>query len=172
MPDMKRFLESDSTFGRIVLIVLPVVGAVFALVMLVFMLSAGFELFMIPMMITPFLLISVVCIFLLRRRQSTYQLWWNSLSETQRAEIKQDYSGAEPINDCLILGRRYAFIRGIGKAILYEDIEDVSFVETESRWNMYVFLNDGRKLVTALPIFCNHQKIWAELMQRCGRDVF
>lgn len=171
MPDMKRFLEPNSTFSRIILIALPVIGAIFAVVMLVFMISAGFELFMIPMMVTPFLLVSVLSVFLLRRRQSTYLLWWNSLSETQRAEIKQDYSSAEPINDCLILGRRYAFIRGIGKPILYEDIEDVSFVDVEGGWNMFVFLNDGRKMVTHLPPFCNRQMIWTELMRCCGRDV-
>lgn len=171
MPDMKHFLESNSTFGRIVLIILPIIGALFAVVMAVFMISAGFEPFMIPMMVTPFLLISVVCIFLLRHRKSTYQIWWNSISESQRAEIQQDYSGAEPVNDYLMLGRQYAFIRGIGKAILYDDIEDVNFVSVKGGWNMFVILNDGRKLVTCLPVFCNRQMIWAELMRCCGRDV-
>lgn len=172
MPGMKRFLESNSIFGRIVLIILPIIGAIFAVVMLVFMISAGFDTFMIPMMITPFLLLSVLCIYLLRNRKSTYQIWWDSLPASQRADIEQDYSSAEPVNDYLILGRQYAFIRGIGKPIQYEDIENVNFVSVKGGWNMFVVLNDGRKLVTCLPLLCNHQMIWAELMRSCGRDVF
>lgn len=172
MPDMRRFLEPNTTFSRVILIVLPIIGVIFAVIMAVFMISAGFELFMIPMMVTPFLLLTVVCIFLLGRNKSTYLLWWNSLSETERAEIEQDYSSAEPVNNYLILGRQYAFIRGISRPILYDDIEDINFVSVKGGWNMFVVLNGGQKLVTCLPIFCNRQVVWAELMQRCGRDVF
>lgn len=171
MPDMKRFLENNSAFGRIILIVVPVLGLLFAAVMVVFMISDGFDLFMIPVLIVPFLLFAGFCLYLLRHSKSTYLIWWNSLTETQRAEIEQDYSTAEPVNDYLILGRKYAYIRRIGKPIPYDEIDDVNFVSVKGGWNMFIVLDDGRKMVTQLPVFCNQKMVWAALMERCGRDV-
>lgn len=171
MPDMKHFLEPNSTFRKTIMLAVPVICVIFIFVFGGFIISDGGPLMFVMMPAMPFLLMAAFCIFVYRRGNSVYPNWWNSLTDAEREDIERDYRNAEPFDGFLILGNEYAFINHIGRAIRYDEIDNLHFTRAKGGWNMFVELQNGRKLVSQMPRFANRRNVWEVLMQRCGKDV-
>lgn len=168
MPDMKHFLERNSTFGKTILVmgmVLPVAGVVLMGWTLV---GNGAPLAMVLFPGFPFLLMSAFCAWVFRKSSRDIPMWWESLTDSQRADYEQDFANAQPMDDFLLLGQRYAYFRNIGRPVAYGDIADIYFHRSRSGNGMHVILLNGTHLATIAPTFTNRPAIINALMQRCG----
>lgn len=168
MSDMKHFLERNSTSGKVALVM---VGTVPLAAMVAFEIGTfqdGVDLSLMLFPAFPFLLMSAFCGWMLYRSIRDYPKWWESLTDAQRADYELDFANAQPVEGFLLLGRKYAYIRRIGKPIAYENIADIYFHRTKSGNGMHVILRDGTRMGTIAPPFTNRQAVTdALLLNRC-----
>lgn len=167
MTEMKKYLEINPLWTKILMCVLAAAAFGMGITFIAFMLGNGFEIFML-FPVFPFFLMGGFAIYSLRKSLASFGVWWNSLTELEQREIEQDFNSAVQFNSIMLLGQQYVFIRRMGCAIDYDDIEDVSFLNAQKGgWRMYISTGDGKRHMVQLPVFADRQAIWAELMNRC-----
>lgn len=171
MPNMKKFLDPVTLTRKLLMIAGIAFCAVMILTFLVVMIRSQVPLFMLAIPTFPFVLAALFLSFVLRKGMNHYSKWWNSLSPAEQSDIEQDYRNAWQADQSLILGEHYAYIRQLGEALAFDDIDDVYFRRARGlRWNMFIILCNGQMRVAQLPAFVNREAIWEEIMQRCKND--
>lgn len=166
MPEMKKFLDSLSTFQWVLLIFLFSFLVIFGLVFCILPIVSGAPVFMLILPVGLFAAIGTFLFRSFRKSLHAYDKWWNSLTDAEQAEIEQDFREAIQVSPYLIAGSRYAFIRQIGRAIAYDQIESFDFRHSPERANciLLILLKDARKVAVNLPSVSLAEDLRADLL--------
>lgn len=166
MPEMKKFLNSLSTFQRVLFIFLFSFLVIFGLVFCILPIVSGAPVFMLILPVGLFAALGAFLFRSFRKSLHAYDKWWNSLTDAERAEIEQDFREAIQVSPYLIAGSRYAFIRQTIRAIAYDQIESFDFRHSPEHANciLLILLKDARKVAVDLPSVSKAEDLRADLL--------
>lgn len=169
MSELKKYLDPMSSSQRILFTII----ITFLVLMVIFFvytgISSGFALGLMFLPLGIFLAFGAfVCSMLLKTRRA-YDNWWNSLSDAERKDIKEDFRQARQFSYYLLAGPRYAYIRNTGRALPFEKIDHIEFIPGRyAHCYMHIYLLDEKMVFVDMPSFADAEQLEDDLLNACA----
>ena len=174
MPNMKRFLEAETTFNRILYTFLTVFSLGAVGVFAFFILSSGFPIWGVLIPGGPFLVVGLFFGRGLLKSFHNYDDWWNSLPEDERMEIEDDYNHAEQVSHYFIAGQKYAFLRQSGRPLPYTEVGVIEMLphSKSHHCSLIIKMRSGKGSVYCdLPSYADADDLYNDLVHRADEII-